>query len=151
MAKRRGLSSTKSQANTCNAWTVADKGHFVVYNVEGKRFMVPLGYLKSYLFGELLKMSEDEFGHQGDGPIVLPCEAAFLEYALSILQSRASREVERELSCPLSGHKCSASSSFKTVNSQLASFLPQKRSNYVYKILTQFLCKLLRLTCTLSS
>jgi len=39
--------------------SVADKGHFVVYTSDSKRGMVPLGYLESIIFVELLKMSED--------------------------------------------------------------------------------------------
>ena len=73
--------------------------------------MIPLAYLKSNVFRELLKMSEDEFGYRGDGPIILPCDAAFLEYALSMLRSRAFKDAERELFSSLFTHHCLASSS----------------------------------------
>lgn len=86
---------------------VAEKGHFVVYSAERKRFMLPLAYLKSDMFRELLKMSEDEFGLGGDGPIVLPCDAGFLECALTILQG--SKDVERELFGSLLIRHCWAS------------------------------------------
>ena len=71
--------------------------------------MVPLAYLKSNVFRELLRMSEDEFGYRGDGPIILPCDAALLEYALSVLRSRVSKDLERELFSSLLTHHCSAS------------------------------------------
>ncbi|RVW50953.1 Auxin-responsive protein SAUR66 [Vitis vinifera] len=51
---------------------LADKGHFVVYSMDKRRFMVPLAYLSSSIFIELLRMSEEEFGLPGDGPITLP-------------------------------------------------------------------------------
>ena len=52
---------------------VADKGHFVVYTTDKRRFVVPLMYLNNEIFRELLKMSEDEFELPNDGPITLPC------------------------------------------------------------------------------
>ena len=73
-------------SNACST-SVADKGHFVVYTSDKKRFMVPLGYLESIIFVELLKMSEDEFGLPCDGPITLPCDAVFMDYILSLLRS----------------------------------------------------------------
>ena len=68
-----------------------------MYSIEGKRFIIPLAYFKRDVFRALLKMSEDDFGLRGDEPIILPCDVDFVEYALSILQSRASRDLEREL------------------------------------------------------
>ncbi|KAL5845417.1 hypothetical protein ACOSQ4_011375 [Xanthoceras sorbifolium] len=57
----------------------AEKGHFVVYSVDEKRFVVPLSCLHASVFRELFRLSEEEFGLPRDGPIVLPCKAAFLE------------------------------------------------------------------------
>ncbi|XP_072978553.1 auxin-responsive protein SAUR36-like [Typha angustifolia] len=76
---------------------VADKGHFIVYTAEGRRFMVPLIYLNSKIFNELLKLSEEEFGLPGNGPITLPCDAVFMEYVVSLLRRRVSEDVERAL------------------------------------------------------
>ncbi|WOL18905.1 hypothetical protein Cni_G27702 [Canna indica] len=76
---------------------VADRGHFVVYSSEGKRFMVPLAFLNSGVFQELLRLAEEEFGFSGDGPILLPCDAVFLEYVLSLLKRRGSEDAEREM------------------------------------------------------
>ncbi|RWR90625.1 Auxin-induced protein [Cinnamomum micranthum f. kanehirae] len=53
---------------------VADKGHFFMYTVHGRRFMVPLQYLRSPILVELLSMSE--------GPITLPCEGLHVKYDL---------------------------------------------------------------------
>ncbi|CAJ1972611.1 unnamed protein product [Sphenostylis stenocarpa] len=63
---------------------VADKGHFVVYTIDKTRFVVPLTCLRNNVFRELLRMSEEHFGLPTDGPIILPCEAPFMEYVLSL-------------------------------------------------------------------
>ncbi|KAM0945340.1 putative small auxin-up RNA [Dioscorea sansibarensis] len=86
-----------SDFNACSTSCIADKGHFFVYTSEGKRFMLPLAYLTNNIFKELLKISEEEFGLPGDGPITLPCDAASMEYVLSMLSRGVSEEVERAL------------------------------------------------------
>ncbi|URE08633.1 Auxin responsive protein [Musa troglodytarum] len=44
-------------------------------------------YLKSNIFQELLRMSEEEFGVPvGDRPITLPCDAAFMEHVVASLR-----------------------------------------------------------------
>ncbi|KAL6011855.1 hypothetical protein ACLOJK_002321 [Asimina triloba] len=70
--------------------SIADKGHFVVYTVDGRRFMVPLEYLHCPIFQQLFKMSEDAFGLPSDGPIKLPCDTVFMECIVSFLQKRVS-------------------------------------------------------------
>lgn len=42
-------------------------------------------------------MSEEEFGLPADGPIKLPCEAAFMEYAVYLIRRHVDLEVERAL------------------------------------------------------
>ena len=90
---------------------VADKGHFVVYSAERRRFVVPLAYLSSHIFQELLKMSEEEFGLPRDGPITLPCDTASHDYVLSVLQGNVSAEIEKAvlvLLAPPTPSLCSA-------------------------------------------
>ncbi|XP_039127677.1 auxin-responsive protein SAUR64-like [Dioscorea cayenensis subsp. rotundata] len=94
LGKRR--ISSDSDACTSSS-SVADKGHFIVYTLEGKRFMVPLSYLESSVFKELFRMSEEEFGLPSDGPITLPCDSVFMEYLLSLLRRRVSKDVEKAL------------------------------------------------------
>ncbi|KAF7829499.1 auxin-responsive protein SAUR64-like [Senna tora] len=65
---------------------VADKGHFVVYSIDKVRFVIPLSYLRTDLFKELFRLSEQEFGLPTDAPITFPCDASFLQYLLSLLQ-----------------------------------------------------------------
>ncbi|KAG6589034.1 Auxin-responsive protein SAUR66, partial [Cucurbita argyrosperma subsp. argyrosperma] len=91
--RRRKISLPRSRSSS----TVADKGHFVVYTVDQKRCVLPLRYLGSYVLRELLKMSEEEFGLPADGPIKLPCEAAFMEYAVYLIRRHVDLEVERAL------------------------------------------------------
>ncbi|KAH7692258.1 Small auxin-up RNA protein [Dioscorea alata] len=91
------IDDATSDFNACSTSSVAEKGHFNVYSLEGKRFMVPLAYLDNSIFKELLKISEDEFGLPRDGPITLPCDAAFMEYVLSLLRRGVSKEMEMAL------------------------------------------------------
>ncbi|RWW69899.1 hypothetical protein BHE74_00022464 [Ensete ventricosum] len=77
--------------------SIAEKGHFVVYSSEGRRFVIPVAILGTKMFQDLLRLSEEEFGFSGDGPISLPCDAVFLEYVLSMLKRRGSKDAEREM------------------------------------------------------
>ncbi|KAG8057643.1 hypothetical protein GUJ93_ZPchr0002g23622 [Zizania palustris] len=79
----------------CTTSPVADKGHCAVYTADGTRFEVPLPYLGTTVLGELLKMSQEEFGFSSDGRITLPCDAAVMEYVMCLLRRNASEEVER--------------------------------------------------------
>ncbi|XP_039126763.1 auxin-responsive protein SAUR68-like [Dioscorea cayenensis subsp. rotundata] len=88
---------TQSDFNACSASSVSEKGHFNVYTTEGKRFIVPLAYLYNKIFKELLRISEEEFGLPCDGPITLPCDAASMEYVLSLLRRGVSKEIEMQL------------------------------------------------------
>ncbi|KAM0945324.1 putative small auxin-up RNA [Dioscorea sansibarensis] len=59
--------------------------------------MVPLAYLDHGIFKELLRISEEEFGLPCNGPITLPCDAASMEYVLSLLRRGVSEEMEMAL------------------------------------------------------
>ena len=74
---------------------VADKGHFVVYTADQRRFMIPLSCLNSEIFRELLKLSEEEFGLPVDRPLTLSCDAVILEYVVRLIQRGASKDVEK--------------------------------------------------------
>ncbi|PIA32919.1 hypothetical protein AQUCO_04300104v1 [Aquilegia coerulea] len=90
---RKGTSARTSRSVD----TIADKGHFVVYSADKKRFVVPLEYLTSSIFRELFQMSEEEYGLPGDGPIVLPCDATFMEYVILFVRGYVSKDVENVL------------------------------------------------------
>ncbi|XP_039138311.1 auxin-responsive protein SAUR68-like [Dioscorea cayenensis subsp. rotundata] len=121
-AMARKISSPRADDHAdfsaCSTSSIAEKGHFNVYTLEGKRFMIPLAYLNNVVFKELLKISEEEFGLPGDGPITLPCDAIAMEYVLSMLSRGVSQEVEKALlssifiTCP------STCSTFSVQNTQ---------------------------------
>ncbi|XP_011621253.1 auxin-responsive protein SAUR64-like [Amborella trichopoda] len=77
--------------------SVADEGHFVIYTIDGSRFMISLAYLNRPIFQELLSMAEEEFGFTGCGPLQVPCEASVMEYIVSLLSKNACVEVEKAL------------------------------------------------------
>ncbi|KAK3206786.1 hypothetical protein Dsin_020832 [Dipteronia sinensis] len=61
--------------------SLAEKGHFVIYTFDQKRFVIPLAYLNNDIFQELLKLFEEEFGLSSDETnyiVMLPCDAAFM-------------------------------------------------------------------------
>ncbi|XP_021773009.1 auxin-responsive protein SAUR67-like [Chenopodium quinoa] len=87
------------------------KGHFVIYTTDGRRFMIPLVYLQSEIVRELLKMAEEEFGLISEGPLTLPCDSTFMEYAMSILQRHANEDLVRAVIMSLDSCRSSSSSS----------------------------------------
>ncbi|KAK9690652.1 hypothetical protein RND81_09G143700 [Saponaria officinalis] len=73
---------------------VADKGHFFIYANDGKRFMIPLTYLKSDILQLLFRMAEEEFGITSDGPIILPFDSNLMEHAISIIQRHVTEDLQ---------------------------------------------------------
>ncbi|KAK5837735.1 hypothetical protein PVK06_006462 [Gossypium arboreum] len=69
-----------TDTNSSSTSTVAEKGHFVVYSVDRRRFVLPLEYLKNEIVMELFNLAEEEFGVPGNGLLILPCDATFMEY-----------------------------------------------------------------------
>ncbi|KAL5984135.1 hypothetical protein ACLOJK_018237 [Asimina triloba] len=85
-----------------------NKGHFIVYTTDGRRFAIPLAYHNSPIFQELFKLSEDEYGLPSDGPITIPCNGASMQYVLSSLQRAAMpKDVESALLLSMANGRCS--------------------------------------------
>ncbi|KAJ3690836.1 hypothetical protein LUZ61_020000 [Rhynchospora tenuis] len=108
-------------ANQCTS-PRAEKGHFVVYSIDAKRFMIPLDYLNTRIVTQLFQLSEDEFGCTVEGPIMLPCEAPFVEYALGLIKRGMSEEIERALlSSVLLAHQhaCSVQSNYGEITQKV--------------------------------
>uniref|UniRef100_A0A0A8Z3H1 Auxin-responsive protein SAUR36 n=1 Tax=Arundo donax TaxID=35708 RepID=A0A0A8Z3H1_ARUDO len=82
------------EADECRITPVVAKGNCVVYTADRTRFEVPLAYLSTPVFVELLRMSQEEFGFASDGRIMLPCDATVMEYAMCLLRRSVSAEVE---------------------------------------------------------
>lgn len=79
----------------CATSPLADKGHCIIYTADGRRFEVPLPYLRMTIVSELLRMSQDEFRFRSDGRITLPFDAAVVEYVMCLIRRNASEVVER--------------------------------------------------------
>lgn len=97
--------------------SLANKGHFVVYTTDDKRFEFPLECLRRSLFVELLRISEEEFGLPTDGPITLPCESLLLEYIISLVnKGYIAEDLEKTLLITyISIGHCSVSSSHDSI------------------------------------
>ncbi|KAI4297821.1 hypothetical protein L6164_037686 [Bauhinia variegata] len=110
--KRISYTRTRSQRDMQSATAAANKGHFVVYSIDQKRFEIPLKYLSNKVLRELLKWSEEEFGLPSNGPIMLPCDAVLLDYVVSLIQGHVAEEVEKALITSIATcHNNAASSS----------------------------------------
>lgn len=86
-----------SASTSSSSSSAAVKGHFVAYTVDQKRFVFPIGYLNTDIFRELLRLSEEEFGLPSDGPITLPFDGVFMDYVVSLIQWRATTEIQKAL------------------------------------------------------
>ncbi|CAN6464263.1 unnamed protein product [Victoria cruziana] len=89
---------------------IAEKGHFVAYASDGKRYMVPLACLQRPIFQELLKMAEEEFGLTINGAITFPCDSAVVDYIMSLVQRDMSIQMEDALITSISSSRCFSSS-----------------------------------------
>ncbi|KAE8725990.1 SAUR auxin-responsive family protein [Hibiscus syriacus] len=92
-----GTSNAKVIAGGIDEPLVAEKGHFVIYTTDLKRYVVPLSYLSNNIFVELLKLSEEEFGLSSHVPMMLPCDSAVFKYIVSIVQQGMGRHLEKAL------------------------------------------------------
>ncbi|XVE95868.1 hypothetical protein REPUB_Repub02eG0171400 [Reevesia pubescens] len=99
-------------ANHSNKSPVVDKGHFVIYTSDQKRFVIPLAYLGNNIFVELLKMSEEEFGLPSDGPITLPCDSVVMDYIVSLLQRGLAKDLEKAVVSSVASYRCSSNTYF---------------------------------------
>ncbi|KAJ9704589.1 hypothetical protein PVL29_002922 [Vitis rotundifolia] len=71
------------------------------------RFVFPIVYLSNHIFRELFKMSEEEFGLPRDGPIMLPCDAVFMNYVVFLIKRRVTKDMEKALLVSMATSQCS--------------------------------------------
>ncbi|EOA37382.1 hypothetical protein CARUB_v10011214mg [Capsella rubella] len=109
---RKRISFHKSTATTSSS-TAVEKGCFVVYTADNKRFAFPISYLSNSVFQELLKISEEEFGLPTGGPITLPFDSVFLEYLIKLVQRRIDGDTEKALLVSISSARCSSQCSLQ--------------------------------------
>ncbi|XVE67248.1 hypothetical protein DITRI_Ditri08aG0145100 [Diplodiscus trichospermus] len=82
-------------ANHSNRSTTVDKGCFVIYTMDKRRFVIPLVFLSNTIFHKLFEMSEEEFGLPSDGPITLPCDSVVMNYIVSLVKRGLAADIER--------------------------------------------------------
>ncbi|XP_050235033.1 auxin-responsive protein SAUR68-like [Mercurialis annua] len=107
--KRITSPQTIAATSSCSISSKAEKGHFVVYSADQKRFLLPLEYLNNKLVRELFDMAEDEFGLPSDGPLTLPCDAEVMEYAICLIKQKAARDVQQALLTSIASNYFSSS------------------------------------------
>ncbi|KAG9443204.1 hypothetical protein H6P81_019058 [Aristolochia fimbriata] len=99
------LAATKI-ASSSRRSTVGDKGHFVAYTTDCERFVLPLTYLGNPIFQAMLEVSEDEYGLPGNGPILLPCDGASMEYLISLMHRPLSEDLQKALLVSITTDRC---------------------------------------------
>ncbi|KAJ6734384.1 BINDING PROTEIN putative-RELATED [Salix purpurea] len=99
----------RTDARSCSISSTTEKGHFVVYSIDQKRFLLPLKYLNSNIVRDLLKIAEEEFGLPGDGPLTLPCDSDLLKYVFSLIKNHITADVEKALLISIARSHCSLS------------------------------------------
>lgn len=95
--KRIIPSQTIRETRSYGTLEMAEKGHFVVYSADQKRFLLPLEYLNNEIIIELFNMAEDEFRLPSKGPLTLSCDAELLEYAISFIKQQVTGDIEKAL------------------------------------------------------
>ncbi|XP_002524345.2 auxin-responsive protein SAUR63 [Ricinus communis] len=101
--------SVAVDAESCSTSNTVEKGHFVVYSIDERRFVLPLEYLNNDIVKELFMLAEDEFGLLSNRPIIFPCDAGFLEYVTNLLERRMSEDLEQALLMSMASIRCSSS------------------------------------------
>ncbi|MBA0756054.1 hypothetical protein Gogos_019995 [Gossypium gossypioides] len=104
--------------------SMVEKGHFVVYSADEKRFMLPLEYLKNEMVMELFTLAEEEFGIPSNGHLILPFDSTFMEYTIGLIKRKASKEVEKALIMSIVNERCSSSSSLNLYQQETRQQLP---------------------------
>ncbi|KAI4297820.1 hypothetical protein L6164_037685 [Bauhinia variegata] len=97
--RRKRISWRRTQGNVkaegSSSSNTAAKGHFVVYSIDQRRFMLPLKYLNTEIFKELFKLAEEEFGLSSNVPLTLPCEGTVIEYVIKLIQRNVAKDLEQ--------------------------------------------------------
>ncbi|TYI37860.1 hypothetical protein ES332_A03G244700v1, partial [Gossypium tomentosum] len=102
---------------SCSTSSEVKKGHFVVYSADEKRFVLPLEYLKNKIVMELFNLAE-EFGLSGNGVLILPCDATFMEYVIALVKRNPSKVVEQALILSIASDHCISSYLYQEETSQ---------------------------------
>ncbi|MFQ6660212.1 hypothetical protein Gotur_028814 [Gossypium turneri] len=68
------------------------------------------------IFLELFKMSGEEFGLPGDGPIKLPCDSVVMNYIVSIVKRGLAKDMEKAVLNSIPTYRCSSDVYFNQVD-----------------------------------
>ncbi|MED6175268.1 hypothetical protein PIB30_076870 [Stylosanthes scabra] len=101
--------ASKWQRKRIHYWGKAhhqEKGHFVVYSTDKRRFVLPLVYLSKKIFIELFKLAEEEFGVCSNVPLMLPCDATLIEYVITLVQGSVAKDLEEALLISIANRRC---------------------------------------------
>ncbi|KAK7312191.1 hypothetical protein VNO77_35875 [Canavalia gladiata] len=104
--QRKKIIWQKSQENATKVWTKAEKGHFVVYSVDKRRFVLPLLYLKNNMLRELFKLAEEEYGLSSNVPLTLPCEGTIIEYVIMLIHRNVAKDLEEAVLMSIATRRC---------------------------------------------
>ncbi|XP_019157548.1 PREDICTED: auxin-responsive protein SAUR68-like [Ipomoea nil] len=114
--KRISFSRQNDDADSCSTSSAVNKGHFAIYTADQKRVVIPLSYLENDIgrvwanYQLSVNLSQEEFGLPCNGPITLPCDAAFLDYIISLLSRGLSKELENALLISVASYRRSLGS-----------------------------------------
>ncbi|XP_060185397.1 auxin-responsive protein SAUR68-like [Lycium barbarum] len=119
--KRISFPRNGSDADICSTSSSSkvEKGHFVVYTADQRRFVIPLVYLENEAIAQLLNLSEEEFGLPSGGPITLPCDSDFMDYVISLIKKGVSAgDLHKALLLSIPSCCCSTSSFYQESGNQ---------------------------------
>ncbi|PHT99773.1 Auxin-responsive protein SAUR64 [Capsicum chinense] len=113
--QRRRISFPRNGSNedacSTSSFNPVEKGHFVVYTIDQRRYVFPLAYLENDAIVQLLNISEEEFGLPSGGPITLSCDSAFMDYIISLIKKGvADGDLHRALLLSIPSCCCTSSS-----------------------------------------
>ncbi|KAJ6908411.1 hypothetical protein NC651_018743 [Populus alba x Populus x berolinensis] len=108
--RRKRITPPQTDTSSCSTSSTAEKGHFIVYSADQKRFLLPLDYLNNAIVRELLELAEEEFGLPSNGHLSLPCDAELVEYAIALIKQHVTGDVEKALLLSMASRHCSTSS-----------------------------------------
>ncbi|KAF3656171.1 putative auxin-induced protein X15-like [Capsicum annuum] len=88
LRKRVSLPGNESYTDSCSlsSSSIVEKGHFVVYTIDQRRYAFPLTYLENEVVRQLLSESEEEFGLPSGYPITLTCDSTIMDYTILVIK-----------------------------------------------------------------
>ncbi|CAN1189044.1 Auxin-responsive protein SAUR36 [Linum perenne] len=93
---RKVRTATSSSTPLSTSSICSSKGHFVVYTIDNRRFVMPLKFMKRKIMVQLLKMAEEEFGFSSDQPIVFPFNGHVMDQIIMFLSSSSSPHFSKD-------------------------------------------------------